>query len=104
MSLAVVVAVFLPTIINDLGYTAITANLMTVPIYGSSYIALLISSKVSDRTRQRGITSAIGCLISGVGYILLGEIKDLKVRYGMSFLASIVGSQSCSQPVPSLTQ
>lgn len=90
MSLAVV-AVFLPTIINDLGYTAIKANLMTVPIYGASYIALLISSKVSDYTRQRGIISAIGCLISAVGFVLLGEIVDLHVRYGMSFLACVVG-------------
>jgi len=88
MSFAVV-AVFLPTIINGLGYTAIKANLMTVPIYGASYIALLITSKLSDYTRQRGIIGAVGSLISAVGYVLLGEIVDLKVRYGMSFLACI---------------
>jgi hypothetical protein len=86
LSLAVA-AVFLPTIVKDLGYHSVTANLMTAPIYGTAYVTLLITAAVSDRFRVRGIPIMIGGLMAGTGYILLGTLSHDTARYITCFLA-----------------
>ncbi|KAL2212476.1 MFS general substrate transporter [Sarocladium strictum] len=86
LSLAVA-AVFLPTIVKDLGYHSVTANLMTAPIYATAYIALLITATLSDRFRVRGIPVMIGGTMAGIGYILLGTLSHDTARYISCFLA-----------------
>ncbi|KAF5588823.1 major facilitator superfamily transporter [Fusarium subglutinans] len=86
LSLAVA-AVFLPTIVKDLGYHSVRANLMTAPIYAVAYVILLITAALSDRFRVRGIPISIGGLIAGTGYICLGLLKDDLSRYITCFLA-----------------
>ncbi|SCV57382.1 uncharacterized protein FFB14_15116 [Fusarium fujikuroi] len=86
LSLAVA-AVFLPTIVKDLGYHSVQANLMTAPIYAVAYVTLLVTAALSDRFRVRGIPISIGGLIAGVGYICLGLIKDDLSRYITCILA-----------------
>jgi MFS family permease len=91
LSLSLAVAsVFLPTIIGAIGYTSVTANLMTVPVYATAYAVLLITAYLSDRFRMRGAAIALGGAISGVGYILLGLLKSEHARYGCAFLAVTV--------------
>jgi hypothetical protein len=89
LSLAVM-SIFLPTIIGELGYHAIAANLMTAPVYGTAYACLLLTAYISDLVNQRGIPIAIGGLISGIGYLLLGLLNDQKARYAAAFLAATV--------------
>lgn len=89
LSLAVL-SIFLPTIVGDVGYKAVSANLMTAPVYGVAYACLLITAWLSDRFQQRGIPIAVGGLISGIGYILLAVIHSERVRYGMCFLSATV--------------
>lgn len=89
MSLAVA-AVFLPTIVKDLGYHSVYANLMTAPIYAVAYVTLLVTATLSDKFRVRGIPITIGGLIAGVGYICLGLLKDDTARYITCFLAVTV--------------
>ncbi|KAJ9157660.1 MFS general substrate transporter [Pleurostoma richardsiae] len=84
-------SVFLPTVVGTLGYSSIRANLMTVPVYAAAYIILLIMAGISDKTRIRGTPVAFGTLISGLGYILLGTIRNDTARYVSCFL-SVVGS------------
>ncbi|KAH8591756.1 major facilitator superfamily domain-containing protein [Bisporella sp. PMI_857] len=86
LSLAVA-AVFLPSIVQTLGYESVTANLMTAPVYGTAYATLLVTAWVSDHFHVRGIPIMIGGLLSGIGYILLGTLKDEKMRYGACVLA-----------------
>ncbi|KAK2686818.1 hypothetical protein QWA68_014626 [Fusarium oxysporum] len=86
LSLAVA-AVFLPTIVKDLGYHSVQANLMTAPIYAVAYVTLLVTATLSDRFRTRGIPISIGGLIAGTGYICLGLLKDDLARYVICFLA-----------------
>ncbi|TXC04601.1 hypothetical protein FocTR4_00002279 [Fusarium oxysporum f. sp. cubense] len=86
LSLAVA-AVFLPTIVKDLGYHSVQANLMTAPIYAVAYVTLLVTATLSDRFRARGIPISIGGLIAGTGYICLGLLKDDLARYVTCFLA-----------------
>ncbi|KAL6400181.1 hypothetical protein AUP68_15875 [Ilyonectria robusta] len=86
LSLAVA-AVFLPTIIKDLGFHSVTANLMTAPVYATAYCTLLVTATLSDRFRMRGIPIIIGGLTSGIGYILLGTLRNETARYITCFLA-----------------
>ncbi|KAF5008437.1 hypothetical protein FDECE_5269 [Fusarium decemcellulare] len=86
LSLAVA-AVFLPTIVKDLGYHSVMANLMTAPIYATAYICLLITAALSDRFRVRGIPIMIGGLLAGTGYICLGVLRNDTARYVTCFLA-----------------
>ncbi|KAM5342182.1 hypothetical protein ACJ41O_015213 [Fusarium nematophilum] len=86
LSLAVA-AVFLPTIVKDLGYHSVLANLMTAPIYAVAYITLLVTATLSDKFRVRGIPISIGGLLAGTGYICLGVLRDNTARYVTCFLA-----------------
>lgn len=83
-------SIFLPTIVGELGYHAVYANLMTVPIYACAYIVLLITAYFSDKYQQRGLAVMLGGLISGLGYVLLGVLHADKARFGMTFLAATV--------------
>lgn len=89
LSLAVL-SIFLPTIIGDLGYHAVYANLMTTPVYACAYVVLLITAYWSDRLQQRGFAVMLGGFISGIGYILLGVLHNEKSRFVMAFLAATV--------------
>ncbi|OBT76134.1 hypothetical protein VF21_04858 [Pseudogymnoascus sp. 05NY08] len=51
---AAVISLFLPTIINQLGYEAATAQLLTIPIYISAAIMCIGTSKLSDRAAKAG--------------------------------------------------
>ena len=63
---------------------------MTAPVYACAYVCLLMTAWLSDRYRVRGIPIALGGVISGVGYILLGTLKDEDARYAVCFLAVTV--------------
>ncbi|KAJ0284038.1 hypothetical protein CBS470a_007023 [Colletotrichum nupharicola] len=78
---------FLPAIVNGLGYTSVTANLMTVPIYVWGLITFLFTAYMSDKTGNRGywIGGPLICLI--VGYALLISVDNLGVRYFACFVA-----------------
>lgn len=91
LSLAVM-SVFLPTIVATLGYESVKANLMTAPAYASAYVCLLLTAHLSDRTRLRGAPIAVGGLIAGTGYVLLGLLHEHRARYASAFLAVVVSS------------
>ena len=63
---------------------------MTVPVYGTAYISLLLWATLSDRFRMRGAAIAVGGIIAGVGYILLGVLHVNAGRYACCFLAVTV--------------
>lgn len=91
LSLAVL-SVFLPTIVATLGYASVEANLMTAPVYASAYICLLVTARLSDLTRMRGVPIAIGGCIAGTGYVLLGLLHGNRGRFASTFLAAVVCS------------
>ncbi|KAL1991065.1 hypothetical protein VTN49DRAFT_5569 [Thermomyces lanuginosus] len=47
------ISLFLPSIINDLGYESSTAQLLTVPIYITAAIVAVITAWFSDKYKQR---------------------------------------------------
>lgn len=79
-------SLFLPTIIKALGYTAIKAQLLTVPPNMCAFITVLLAGYFSDRFRMRGPFMLLGCTISIGGYIMLIASKRPTVQYGGTFL------------------
>ncbi|KAJ5836650.1 high-affinity nicotinic acid transporter-like protein [Penicillium robsamsonii] len=62
--------VFLPSIINGLGYTSLQANYLTIPVYIFGAISLVIQVYFSDQLKRRSIF-IIGCCVPvAVGYLI----------------------------------
>ena len=90
-------AVFLPTILNDMGFNAIDSQGLTAPPFFCSFLVTIFSTWVADKTQQRGLTIMILTTIGGIGYVLLATVKTVGVRYFGTFLAAsgIFPSKSC---------
>ncbi|KAJ5101632.1 hypothetical protein NUU61_003854 [Penicillium alfredii] len=80
--------VFLPTILKEMGFTAINAQGLTAPPFFASFLATISTTWVADRYQQRGLTIAVLSLIGGIGYILLVSCESVGVRYFGVFLAA----------------
>ncbi|KAK4697800.1 hypothetical protein P7C71_g329, partial [Lecanoromycetidae sp. Uapishka_2] len=80
--------VFLPTILNDMGFNAIDSQGLTAPPFFLSFLMTIFSTWVADRTQQRGLTIMVLTFIGGIGYVLLATVKVVGVRYFGVFLAA----------------
>jgi cyanate permease len=80
--------VFLPTILKEMGFSAINAQGLTAPPFFLSFLITVITPYIADRTQQRGIMLIILTIIGGVGYIMLATAKSVGARYAGVFLAA----------------
>ncbi|KAJ5901581.1 hypothetical protein N7495_002109 [Penicillium taxi] len=83
------VQLFLPVIIQRLGYSTVKTNLYTVAPNVSGAVVLLILAFCSDWTRWRFPFIALGFLFTFIGFIIYAAIDvehDLSVAYFASFL------------------
>lgn len=80
--------VFLPTILKDMGFSAINAQGLTAPPFFFSFLVTVFSTYVADRIRQRGYTLMFLSCVGGIGYILLATCETVGVRYFGVFLAA----------------
>lgn len=74
----------------DLGNDKPTsANLMTVPPYACAFALMYITSRTSDRFRDRGIHITCLALVATIAYALLATLpeSDLKGKYGCICIA-----------------
>ncbi|ODH50390.1 hypothetical protein GX48_03505 [Paracoccidioides brasiliensis] len=65
------VSFFTPTILNQLGWTALNAQLMAVPIFASGACSAMLTAIISDHLKHRFAFTMLGCVITTVGYIIL---------------------------------
>ncbi|KAI2634219.1 MFS general substrate transporter [Hypomontagnella submonticulosa] len=79
---------FLPTILQDMGYTAINAQGLSAPPSFLAFLCALITTWIADKTQQRCLVIFVTCVIGGVGYIVLATVDTVGVRYFATFLAS----------------
>lgn len=63
--------VFLPTILTQMGHSALTAQAMAAPPYLSAFLIVLATAHASDRIRSRSPLVAAHALASAAGYALL---------------------------------
>jgi MFS family permease len=80
--------VFLPTILKDMGFTAIHAQALTAPPYFLSFLVTIWAAWIADRLQQRGLMIASLSLVSAIGYVLLAASRSVRTRYFGVFLAA----------------
>ncbi|KAI8881543.1 MFS general substrate transporter [Backusella circina FSU 941] len=74
-------AIFIPTIIRDLGFSSLNAQLLSIPPYVVAACLVFIISWNSDRTLQRGYHIIAVCCLGIVGYIFLLASNNVGLRY-----------------------
>ncbi|KAL1982946.1 hypothetical protein VTN96DRAFT_633 [Rasamsonia emersonii] len=83
-------SLFAPTIVQDLGYSGLDAQLFTIPPYACAYVFTLVLALLSDRYACRGPIIA-GCFVfGGVAFTIAASIPSpsLHLRYAMLVLAT----------------
>ncbi|KAL6232914.1 hypothetical protein BDW75DRAFT_232414 [Aspergillus navahoensis] len=80
--------VFLPTILEDMGFESINAQGLTAPPFFVSFILSILTTWLADRFQQRGLTIVFFSLVGAVGYVLLAACTTVAVRYFGVFLAA----------------
>ena len=80
--------VFLPTILKEMGFTAVNAQGLSAPPYFVSFLVTIGSTFLADRIQQRGLTVMIVSIVGGVGYIRLATCKSVGPKYFGVFLAA----------------
>ncbi|KAK7935950.1 pantothenate transporter liz1 [Apiospora marii] len=80
--------VFVPTILNQMGFGGVTAQGLSAPPFFLSACLTVLTTWVADRTRQRGLMIIALSLMAGVGYVMLATCKSVAARYAGVFLAA----------------
>ncbi|KAL5513328.1 hypothetical protein ACEPAH_3727 [Sanghuangporus vaninii] len=81
-------SLFLPSIINQLGYRATPANLLTVPAYVVACILTCATGLMADRLGKRGFfTLGLFCL-AGSGYLIMIFSRSAALSYFAVYLAA----------------
>lgn len=81
-------SLFTPTIISQLGYSAVRANLISVPIYVVACIVTVALGFYADKTRTRGKWNLILMGVGIIGYIILIASPIPGLSYAAVFLAA----------------
>ncbi|KAK4245125.1 putative major facilitator superfamily transporter [Corynascus novoguineensis] len=84
-------AVFLPLVVQGMGYQAIEANLMSVPPAACGAAGLYLFALSSDRRRERGYHITVAIIITLTGLIALVTAPTNTTRYA-ALCVLLVGS------------
>lgn len=93
------VSFFTPTILSQLGWTAVRAQVLSIPIYVVAAVVSLISAFLSDRLRHRYGFAMLGICVATIGYVILlaQHTVSVSVRYFAVYL--IVAGGYITQPL-----
>lgn len=81
-------SLFLATIIKDLGYGRVKAQLLTVPPNIGGFLTVLLAGYISDGYRLRGPFMLLGQIVAVIGYIMLISTDRSLVNYDGTFLVA----------------
>lgn len=82
---------FLPTIIQEMGYTSVNAQGLSAPPYFASFLLCIVAALISDRWGHRGLVITVSAVVGMVGYLILAAVEDehkTGVRYFGVWLAT----------------
>ena len=82
-------SLFLPSIIQSLGYASTKAQLLSVPPYVAAAILTISIGYIADRTRQRGFCNIGVSVIGAVGFAMLIAGTSPGVQYAGTFLGAL---------------
>lgn len=80
--------VFLPTILKEMGFSAINAQGLTAPPFFLSFLITIITPYIADRTQQRGLMLMVLSVVGGTGYVILAAARSVGARYFGVFMAA----------------
>lgn len=80
---------FLPIVVRELGYSALTTQLLVVPVYASAAVSTVIVGYLSDKYQRRSIPMMCAFGVSAIGYILQLVLTGNGARYGAQYLIAI---------------
>ncbi|KAJ5775766.1 uncharacterized protein N7511_000777 [Penicillium nucicola] len=90
---------FMPTIIRDMGWTSLMAQVMSIPIYIVAAIMTLCIALISDKTRHRFGFVLGGCSIATLGYAILLAQRSVPVGVRYFALFAITSGGYIAQPL-----
>ena len=79
---------FLPTIINDLGYSATQAQLLSIPPYVIAFVLTMFIAVLAERTKRRASFIIGGSAVGIIGYILLLTSRWPAVSYAGTIIVT----------------
>jgi MFS family permease len=82
-------ALFLPTIIKNMGYTANNAQLMSVPPYVCACVFTIAASWFADKYKKRGVFMLGFQLVAILGFALLAGSGKSEIQYTGTVFAAI---------------
>ncbi|KAG8214045.1 DNA topoisomerase [Butyriboletus roseoflavus] len=83
------IALFTPTIINELGFSAADAQLLSVPPFVAGCVCTILVGIYSDIHKLRGPYVIAGAFVSLVGYIILYTQTSAGASYAGALLAAV---------------
>ncbi|KAJ7130834.1 major facilitator superfamily domain-containing protein [Mycena crocata] len=83
------IALFTPTIVQQLGFTAAQAQLLTIPPFVCGCFATIAVGLLSDKYNMRGPFIIGPCLVALIGYIVLYTQKAPGAGYVGAILAAV---------------
>ncbi|KAL3427527.1 high-affinity nicotinic acid transporter [Phlyctema vagabunda] len=83
------ISLFLPTIIRNMGYSANSAQLMSVPPYVAACFFTIIASYAADKAKQRGVFMLGFQATAVLGFSMLVGTGKPHVQYAGTFFAAI---------------
>ncbi|KAF7357691.1 hypothetical protein MVEN_00814800 [Mycena venus] len=83
------IALFTPTIVQELGFTAAQAQLLTIPPFVCGCIATIAVGLLSDKYNLRGPFIIGSCFVALVGYIVLYATKSPGAGYAGAVLSAV---------------
>ncbi|KAL9085844.1 MAG: hypothetical protein Q9159_004509 [Coniocarpon cinnabarinum] len=78
--------VFLPTIVREMGYTSLTSQALSAPPYLVSFVTVLLTAALSDRTQSRGPYVIFHALLASSSYLLLSLSSTLHIPNILRYL------------------
>lgn len=80
--------VFLPTILEAMGFTSIDAQGLSAPPYFLAFLLGLVTTFIAGKTSQRGYTIFCLSMVGAAGYMMLAIGTSRGVRYAGVYLAA----------------
>ncbi|KAF5353447.1 hypothetical protein D9756_008145 [Leucocoprinus leucothites] len=81
-------AIFMPTIVNTLGFPPIRSQLLTVGPFAAAFVVTLVISWASDRYKSRTIPLVCSSVLAAIGYIMYLCTNHRFTLYGSLFLTA----------------
>ncbi|OQU99542.1 hypothetical protein CLAIMM_05157 isoform 2 [Cladophialophora immunda] len=82
-------SLFIPTIIQQMGYKSIHAQLLSVPPYAVAAVVTIFVGFIADRTRMRGYCNMVMALFGIAGFAMLLGSGVPHVQYAGTFLGAM---------------